>query len=204
MSCRWITGETWQSAFLPRGVCFPWSGFLAVSWRLGFTISRPADAFWQIPLNEESKDKKCLQNAKATTLSLRDYVIKPRRAWWKKSSLFTCITKHSCTWMIRFPKMPIEAFDPIVQSGSFRKSEFVMKEVRYLGHIVGNWTLCTNPAKASAISDFPRPKTIKQSNNCGSSSECMASIGAFRCADYTTERHVSEKYFLAFLCLWYF
>lgn len=42
------------------------------------------------------------------------------------------------------------------------KSRFVMKEIRYLGYIVGNGQLKTDPIKVQAIVDFPTPKTVKQ------------------------------------------
>lgn len=42
------------------------------------------------------------------------------------------------------------------------KSKFVMREIRYLGYIVGNGELKTDPDKISAIADFPVPRTIKQ------------------------------------------
>lgn len=42
------------------------------------------------------------------------------------------------------------------------KSKFCMKEIRYLGYIVGNGCLKTDPDKVQAIRDFPMPKTKKQ------------------------------------------
>lgn len=42
------------------------------------------------------------------------------------------------------------------------KSKFVMREIRYLGYIVGNGQLKTDPEKISAITNFPIPKTVRQ------------------------------------------
>lgn len=41
------------------------------------------------------------------------------------------------------------------------KSHFCRREVNYLGHIVGNGGIRTDPEKISAIKNFPVPKTIK-------------------------------------------
>lgn len=42
------------------------------------------------------------------------------------------------------------------------KSKFLMKSIRYLGHIVGGGHLQADPDRVKAISDFPVPKTIRQ------------------------------------------
>lgn len=42
------------------------------------------------------------------------------------------------------------------------KSKFVMKEIRYLGYIIGNGCLKTDPEKVQAINNFPPPATVKQ------------------------------------------
>lgn len=42
------------------------------------------------------------------------------------------------------------------------KSKFVMREIKYLGFIVGNGELKTDPEKVRAIADFPVPRTIRQ------------------------------------------
>lgn len=42
------------------------------------------------------------------------------------------------------------------------KSKFCMREIRYLGYIVGNGCLKTDPEKVKAIREFPTPKTVKQ------------------------------------------
>lgn len=42
------------------------------------------------------------------------------------------------------------------------KSKFVMREIRYLGYIVGNGCLKTDPDKVRAIKEFPVPATVRQ------------------------------------------
>lgn len=42
------------------------------------------------------------------------------------------------------------------------KSHFCMKEIKYLGYIVGNGCIKTDPEKVCAIKEFPEPKTVKQ------------------------------------------
>lgn len=42
------------------------------------------------------------------------------------------------------------------------KSKFCMKEIRYLGYIVGNGCLKTDPDKVQAVKNFPTPATVKQ------------------------------------------
>lgn len=42
------------------------------------------------------------------------------------------------------------------------KSKFAMKQIKYLGYIVGDGCLKTDPDKVRAIEDFPRPKTVRQ------------------------------------------
>lgn len=41
------------------------------------------------------------------------------------------------------------------------KSHFCMRRVRYLGHIIGEGGIRTDPEKVSAISNFPLPKTLR-------------------------------------------
>lgn len=42
------------------------------------------------------------------------------------------------------------------------KSKFVMKSIRYLGHIIGNGEIKADPNRVQAITEFPSPKTIRQ------------------------------------------
>lgn len=41
-------------------------------------------------------------------------------------------------------------------------SKFWLKEIQYLGHIVGHGTIATDPEKLSAIVNFPVPRSVKQ------------------------------------------
>lgn len=42
------------------------------------------------------------------------------------------------------------------------KSKFLMKSIRYLGHIVGGGTIRADPGRVSAIVDYPAPATTRQ------------------------------------------
>lgn len=42
------------------------------------------------------------------------------------------------------------------------KSRFCLKEIKYLGYIVGHGCLKTDPNKIAAITEYPYPKTVKQ------------------------------------------
>jgi len=41
------------------------------------------------------------------------------------------------------------------------KSHFCMRRVRYLGHIIGDGGIRTDPEKVKAITEFPVPKTLR-------------------------------------------
>jgi len=42
------------------------------------------------------------------------------------------------------------------------KSNFCLKEVEFVGYIIGYGTIQTNPGKVAAITDYPVPKTVRQ------------------------------------------
>lgn len=43
---------------------------------------------------------------------------------------------------------------------SIQKSKIVTKKVRFLGHVIGIGTICTDPDKMYAIKNYRRPKTV--------------------------------------------
>ncbi|KAH8421132.1 hypothetical protein KR222_010583, partial [Zaprionus bogoriensis] len=45
---------------------------------------------------------------------------------------------------------------------NIEKSKFCMQEVKYLGFVIGDGQLKTDPSKVEAINEFPIPKTVKQ------------------------------------------
>lgn len=138
------------------------------------------DAFWQIPLDEASKEKTAftvpgrplyqfvtmpfgLCNAPQTMTRLMDKVIPPHL----RTKVFVylddllLITEtfeehlellHEIALCIRKAKLTI----------NIEKSKFVIKEVKYLGHIIGYGTIKTDPDKVIAIRDFPLPTSVKQ------------------------------------------
>lgn len=45
---------------------------------------------------------------------------------------------------------------------NINKSKFCMREIKYLGHIVGNGRISPDPDRVRSIVEFPRPTTIRQ------------------------------------------
>lgn len=43
-----------------------------------------------------------------------------------------------------------------------QKSKFMMKEIKYLGHIVGHGQIKADPSRVQCINEFPQPTTVKQ------------------------------------------
>ncbi|CAD7089964.1 unnamed protein product [Hermetia illucens] len=138
------------------------------------------DAFWQIPLDEASKDKTAftvpgrplyqfvtmpfgLCNAPQTMQRLMDKVIPAhlRHQVFVYLDDLLLITETFDQHLLLLSEVAL-CMRRAGLTLNIRKSKFVMKEVRYLGHIIGNGTICTDPDKVHAIKDFPRPKTVRQ------------------------------------------
>lgn len=138
------------------------------------------DAFWQIPLDIESREKTAftvpgrplyqfarmpfgLCNAAQTMCRLMDRVIGQEL----RESVFVYIDD------LLIVSADFDSHVTTIQGVAKRlrdanltinvsKSKFAMREVKYLGFIVGNGCLMTDPDKVSAIRDFPQPRTIRQ------------------------------------------
>lgn len=137
-------------------------------------------AFWQIPLSDNSKDLTCftvpnrplyrfkvmpfgLCNAPQALCRLMDQVIPPSL----KNQVFVYLDdlliisenfeQHiqvlfEVAYKLRKANLTI----------NIEKSKFLIKEVKYLGYIVGDGVLRTDPEKVSAVLDYPSPSTVKQ------------------------------------------
>lgn len=138
------------------------------------------DAFWQIELDAEAKEKTAftvpgrslyqfvrmpfgLCNAAQTMCRLMDQVIDPDL----RESVFVYI--DDLLVVSADFDMHIERLRRVAQclrranlTINVQKSSFAMKEIKYLGYIVGNGVLKTDPEKIQAISEFPVPTTIRQ------------------------------------------
>lgn len=137
-------------------------------------------AFWQIPLSEKSRDltsftvpnrplyRYCVMpfglcNAPQALCLLMDRVITSQ----VKDEVFVYLDdlfiitetfeKHmsvlsQVAFALRNAGLTINA----------QKSKFCIKEVNYLGYVVGNGTLKTDPDKVSAVTNYSSPTSVKQ------------------------------------------
>lgn len=122
------------------------------------------DAFWQIPLALESRDKTAfvvpgrplyrykvtafgLCNAPQTMCRLMDKVI-PYRLHGKIFVYLDDLLIISAT----YDELTINV----------EKSHFLLREIKYLGYLVGEKGLRADPTKVDAIVDFPQPVSVKQ------------------------------------------
>lgn len=138
------------------------------------------DAFWQIELEESSREITAftvpgrplyqfkrmpfgLCNAAQTMCRLMDRVIPTQL----RENVFVYIddllvvSPDFDSHMICLRKVA-ECLSKANLTINVDKSKFCMKEIHYLGYIVGNGCLKTDPDKVQAISNFPTPKTKKQ------------------------------------------
>lgn len=138
------------------------------------------DAFWQIPLDPESREKTAFA---VPGRPLYDFVTMPFGLCNAAQSLCRLMDKvipHQF-----HDRVFVYLDDLLVASADFEehlqllreiakrlelagltinveKSKFVLKSIEYLGYIVGDGTLSANPEKVRAIAEFPVPKTVKQ------------------------------------------
>lgn len=138
------------------------------------------DAFWQIPLEEKSKEKTAfvvpgrplyqftvmpfgLCNAPQRMMMLMDKVL-PHEL---KESIFVYLDDLlviSPDFQTHIQQLQLVA-QRLRDAGltiNVTKSNFCFKEVNYLGYIVGECCLKTDPKKTEAISNYPVPKSKKQ------------------------------------------
>ena len=138
------------------------------------------DAFWQIPLDEQAKEKTAfsipgrplyqfarmpfgLCNAAQAMCRLMDRVI-PNEL---RNSVFVFIDDllivfkdfESHMSLLRKVAFHLRRANLTI---NVEKSKFVMRQVKYLGYIVGDGCIKTDPDKVKAIVDFEAPKTVKQ------------------------------------------
>lgn len=138
------------------------------------------DAFWQIALSDESKEITAftipnrghfqfrvmpfgLCNAAQTMSELMNKVI-PAKLRDKVFIYLDELLVVSATFEEHFQVLSKVAAC-LRSSGltiNLEKSKFCHSEIRYLGYIIGNGQLKTDPTKVEAITNFPQPKTIRQ------------------------------------------
>lgn len=138
------------------------------------------DAYWQIPLDEESKPITAftipgrplyqfkvmpfgLCTAPQTMCRLMDSIIPPEL----KHSVFgylddVCVVSDSFENHISVLVRLAEQFRKANLTLNLKKSKFCVRRVQYLGYIIGDGGISTDPEKIESIIDWPTPKTLKQ------------------------------------------
>ena len=138
------------------------------------------DAFWQIPLEEGSKEKTAftiagrplyqfnvmpfgLCNAPQTMSRLMDVAIPSelrQRVFVYLDDLL--VFSDSFEEHLVLLERVAECFVKAGLTLNVKKSKFCMREVNYLGYIVGEGGIRTNDEKVASIRKYPEPKTVRQ------------------------------------------
>lgn len=138
------------------------------------------DAFLQIPLEKSSREKTAftvpgrplyqfkvmpfgLCNAPQRLCKLMDKVV-PHELREKVFVYLDDLLIVSSTFEdhIRFLTIIADRLKTAGLTINLEKSKFCFKELRYLGYVIGNGCIKTDPAKISAIQDFPIPQNQRQ------------------------------------------
>lgn len=138
------------------------------------------DAYWQIPLDPSSRDKTAfsvpgrplyqftvmpfgLTNAPSTMTKLMDRTIpaclKHEVFVYLDDLLIVSDTFERHMEVLKTIAICLENAGLTI---NVQKSKFCMREVGYLGHIIGNGTIAMDPDKISAIMEYPPPRSVKQ------------------------------------------
>jgi len=137
------------------------------------------DAYWQVPLEVNSRDKTAftvpgrplyqfkvmpfgLCNATSTMSRLMDKVVPPhyRNEAFVYLDYLLVLSSSFETHLEVLRELAVR----IKRAGltiNVSKSHFCKRRVRYLGHIIGDGGICTDPEKVTAITDFLVPKTFR-------------------------------------------
>ena len=138
------------------------------------------DAFWQIPLEKSSRLKTAftvpgrplyhftsmpfgLCNAPQTLTRLMDKVIPHTlrdRVFVYLDDLL--VISEDCDSHLQILQQVAAHFRKASLTINVEKSHFLLKEVHYLGYIVGNGVLKINPDKVVAIREYPKPTSVRQ------------------------------------------
>ena len=138
------------------------------------------DAFWQIPLSQSSKEitaftvpgrplyQFCVMpfglcNAPQTMSRLMDRVIPHQlrdRVFVYLDDLLIISAEYD--EHLQILRTVAELLEKAGLTINIDKSHFMLRETKYLGFIVGEHGLKTDPSKVEAIKSFPVPTTVKQ------------------------------------------
>lgn len=137
------------------------------------------DAFWQIPLDEESREKTAftipgrplyqfkvmpfgLCNAAQSMCRLMDIVIPHEfhdRIFVYIDDLL--VVSPDFESHIELLQLVADRLRGANLTINVEKSKFCLKEIKYLGFVIGNGCIKTDPEKITAIINFPVPKTVR-------------------------------------------
>lgn len=177
LDCRAVNSVTKKDAY-PMPII---DGILASLHETVFISSIDLkDAFWQIELDGNSRDKTAftipgrplyqfvrmpfgLCNAPQTMCRLMDKVIPTELREFVFVYIDDLLVVSKCfdSHITRL-KTVAKCLREANLSINVNKSKFAMKEIKYLGHIVGNGQIKADPGKVEAIQDFPIPRTTRQ------------------------------------------
>lgn len=138
------------------------------------------DAFWQIELDEESREKTAftipgrplyqfkrmpfgLCNAAQSMCRLMDLVLPSET----REHIFVYIddllvVSADFETHIQRLKLVGSSLRKANLTINIEKSKFCMRSIKYLGHIVGNGQIKPDPGRVQCICEFPQPRTVKQ------------------------------------------
>lgn len=138
------------------------------------------DAYWQVPLEEKSKPITAftipgrplyqftvmpfgLCNAAQTMCRLMDQIIPPELKYCVFGYLDdVCVVSDSIEAHLLVLARLAEQFRKANLTLNLAKSKFCVKQARYLGYIIGDGGISTDPEKINSILNWPIPKTLKQ------------------------------------------
>lgn len=158
------------------------------------------DAFWQIEMDPDSREKTAftipgrplyqfvrmpfgLCNAPQTMCRLMDKVIPTELREWVFVYIddLLVVSKTFEAHIARL-KTIAKCLREANLTINVQKSKFCVKEIRYLGHIVGGGCIKPDPGKVDAITNFPAPRTVRQVRSflgmCGWYQRYIASYAA--------------------------
>lgn len=177
LDCRAVNNVTIKDAY-PMPII---DGILASLHETVFISSIDLkDAFWQIELDVDSRDKTAftipgrplyqfvrmpfgLCNAPQTMCRLMDKVIPSELREFVFVYIDDLLVVSKC---FESHLARLKTVAKCLREANFTinvsKSKFAMREVKYLGHIVGNGQIKPDPGKVDAINEFPAPRTVRQ------------------------------------------
>ena len=137
-----------------------------------------AKGYWQIPMDEESKDKTAfttpsglyefevmpfgLHSAPATFQRMINHAL--RNCWPFARAYIDDIVIFSRSWEEHLVHLR-EVFTCLQTAKltiKVSKCQFGRKEVRYLGHVIGGGTVRPDPQKIEAVNNYPQPGSKKE------------------------------------------